>query len=380
MGVTVRKKKKDGPYYLFIHHNGKKRSMVAGMNKAEALKKAQKAEEALAYKKLGIVDDEKETFGFYCNKWIKDYAPLHCSAATLSDYQGIVVNHLKIAIFWDTPAKEITKSIIEDFLTKKRRNKALSTVKHIKTCISQSLDRAVGQPGVPVNPCITVKLRENRRAAKKAKATKKGQYYSEDQVEKLLETFKQHDPYYYLLALLMVRTGCRCSEVAALNWDDVDLDNRTLTIKKAYVRGKLIELTKSGEDRDVDLTPFLTSELRKAKLASGGSGFLFTNKAGGRIDFNNFRRRHFNKIVAKAKLPVRRLHDLRHTYASILLKKCRDILYVQKQLGHSKPSITLDVYGHVLKDNSPGKMVDILEERTSASRAPQIKKELTIAG
>jgi integrase len=268
---------------------------------------------------------------------------------------------------WSTPVEQITRIMIEDYLVSKRRGLSVSTVKHIRTVIKQSLDRA----DLPVNPATGVRVVERQRA----NGNKQISAYNEEEVELLLETFRTNAPRYYLMVLFMVRTGCRTSEVAALRWDDLDLDNRIATISRGLVRGRIEDSTKSGLDRDIDLTPQLTSELKKAKLMSGGKGLVFKNPQGNAVNFNLFRRRAYSKMVARAGLKPTRLHDLRHTYASILLKKCRDILYVQRQLGHSKPSITLDVYSHFLEDDSPTRMVDALDNNPAPNRTPDAPKQ-----
>lgn len=381
MGVSVREKVKgSGEWWLFINHQGHRRSKKIG-TKAAANRAKKEVEEALAKRKLGIIEDKNETFGYYCDKWLTRYAPSDCKPSTLNDYRALVKNHLEGRTkdtrweCWDMPVRQITVGMIEDFLADKRSVRSASTVKHIKCCISLSLQRAVKENAIAANPCAEAKIVGSRKDSKRKK-NDKVKVYTEAQVELLLDTFKQHRPQYWLLILFMVRTGCRCSEVAELRWSDLDLDNRVARIERGLVRGRIEKTTKSGVGRDVDLTPQLVKELKKAKLASSGDGLVFPNTAGNHLDLNLIRRRHFNKMIALAKLPPRVLHDLRHTYASILLKKCRDVLYVQKQLGHSKPSITLDVYSHFLEEDSPTRMVDMLDSAPNRTLyAPETKKE-----
>ena len=98
------------------------------------------------------------------------------------------------------------------------------------------------------------------------------------------------------------------------------------------------------------------------KLGLGGSPeYLFTNEKGGFIDLNNWRRRVFNKALKEAKLRKIRVHDLRHSYATIRISKGDSILDVSNQLGHHSVKLTLDTYSHWL----PGKKkaeVDALDD------------------
>ena len=59
--------------------------------------------------------------------------------------------------------------------------------------------------------------------------------------------------------------------------------------------------------------------------------------------------RHFNPALKDAKIPRIRFHDLRHTYVSLLIEQGENIKYIQSQLGHSSPTVTLNVYAHLMK-------------------------------
>ena len=63
--------------------------------------------------------------------------------------------------------------------------------------------------------------------------------------------------------------------------------------------------------------------------------------------------RHFQPALKKADVPRVRFHDLRHTYASLLIEQGENPKYIQTQLGHSSPTVTLDVYAHLMKPTNP---------------------------
>ena len=67
------------------------------------------------------------------------------------------------------------------------------------------------------------------------------------------------------------------------------------------------------------------------------------------MDHGNVLNRHFYPALDDAKLPRIRFHDLRHTYASLLIEQGENIKYVQSQLGHASPTVTLNVYAHLMK-------------------------------
>jgi integrase len=76
-------------------------------------------------------------------------------------------------------------------------------------------------------------------------------------------------------------------------------------------------------------------------------GLIFTSKVGTPIHYRNLLR-DFKLLLKNAGLPVIRFHDLRHTAASLMLNHGIPVIVVSRRLGHAKPSITLDVYGHLI--------------------------------
>jgi integrase len=92
----------------------------------------------------------------------------------------------------------------------------------------------------------------------------------------------------------------------------------------------------------------------EAERAAALESLVFRDTAGGFLDGHNVRRRVWEPLLLAAKLRHRRLHDLRHTYASLLLQDGAELLYVSEQLGHHAPSFTLDRYAHLLPRNRRG--------------------------
>jgi len=184
----------------------------------------------------------------------------------------------------------------------------------------------------------------------------------------------------------------RIGEALALKWGDIDFNGRFIEVKRAYVRRKM-STPKSGKSRRVDMSLQLTEALKAHKLASKKKGlalgignlleFVFTNRDGGLIDQGNWRRRVFKKALQKAGLREIRIHDLRHTYATLRISKGDNIADVSKQLGHYSIKLTLDAYTHII----PGKKkseVDGLDDHSFKHPSapythPEAEKGLAIA-
>jgi integrase len=95
--------------------------------------------------------------------------------------------------------------------------------------------------------------------------------------------------------------------------------------------------------------------LKKWKVACPPNelDLVFPNSAGKPMDHKNMMNRHYFPALMTAGLQKIRFHDLRHTYASLKIHQGANIKYIQKQMGHAKPTITLNVYAHLLEESNP---------------------------
>jgi integrase len=161
-----------------------------------------------------------------------------------------------------------------------------------------------------------------------------------------------------------VAIGLRLGEALGLRWEDVDFENQTLSVRQALQRvdGKLqfVEPKSDKSRRSVPLPEVAIGALKRhrtqqkrERLKAGGSwqasGLVFTSTIGSPLDERNVRRA-FDEVraTAKPKLPKMRIHDLRHTCATLLLAQGVHPKVVQEILGHSQISLTLDTYSTVL--------------------------------
>jgi integrase len=137
---------------------------------------------------------------------------------------------------------------------------------------------------------------------------------------------------------------------------------------------------KYGKTRIVQMTPQLSSTLRKLKtqrkehkLKYGWSNlpeWVFVNEVGEPLDPGNFRGRVHYKLCQKAELRRIRIHDLRHTYATIRISAGHNIADVSRQMGHASIKITIDTYYHWLP-NQASSEVDELDQIGKDHNHPQ---------
>lgn len=160
--------------------------------------------------------------------------------------------------------------------------------------------------------------------------------------------------------------GLRMGEILGLRWEDVDLDARTLTVRKQLQRldGKpqLVDLKTRQSRRTLALPAGLAGALREhrkrqleARLLAGERwrgedwGLVFTSTIGTPLDPRNLTDR-YKALLARAGLPALRFHDLRHSCASLLIAQGIPAKIVMETLGHSQISLTLNTYAHVFPE------------------------------
>ncbi len=107
--------------------------------------------------------------------------------------------------------------------------------------------------------------------------------------------------------------------------------------------------------RKIDVGPRLRIILRQHRLQSIKSSLdlVFCNSESNPLDPENLVKRQFLPAVKAAKIGSLRFHECRHTFGSLKIEQGENLKYVQVQMGHSDIKVTLDVYGHLLKDANP---------------------------
>ena len=165
-------------------------------------------------------------------------------------------------------------------------------------------------------------------------------------------------------------TGMRRGELLALRWRDLDLEGGRVSVRRSVgvvkTHGeseRIIEgATKSGRERVVDLDPRTVEALRRHRMARAGlllqlardDALVFGDIEGGYLNPDRFSRRFTRALAVCASqadappLPAIRIHDLRHTHATLLLAAGVPVKVVSERLGHSTVTITMEIYQHVL--------------------------------
>lgn len=166
------------------------------------------------------------------------------------------------------------------------------------------------------------------------------------------------------LVVLAVHTGMRKGELLGLRWCDVDMDEGAIHVQGSLqpIPGEglqVVEVKTEKSRRKIQLGQASVQALRRHRARQGEErlrrgnvwadlDLVFTNEVGRPIHPSNFLQRDFRPLVAKAKLPPMKFHDLRDTCATLLLVRGVHPKIVSEMLGHSDITVTLNIYSHVL--------------------------------
>jgi integrase len=239
------------------------------------------------------------------------------------------------------------------------------TIRYCHTILRAALQEAVRQRLIATNPADLARP----PAARAAKAPEIHPWNAQ-QLATWQAWVEEHQCPDAVAWRALAYTGARRGEVLALRWRDLDVEGAQLSIRRSVgvVKNKgegeqLIEgSTKTGKSRSVDLDPRTVAALRSWRVARAGldlrlardDALMFGDLEGGYLNPDRFSRRFVRSLTLARKelgtdvLPMIRVHDLRHTHATLLLKKKVPVKVVSERLGHSGPMITLEIYQHVM--------------------------------
>ena len=240
---------------------------------------------------------------------------------------------------------KITTPVIEKYITKRQTDGMnINTLKKILVTLGQIMAYAVRHKYIDYNP-----VREVERPRGQGKEGKKITILTPQQIQAFIDAVK--DQKHKTLFLLAIMSGARQGELLGLKWSDLDIENSQIHIQRTFNSGRFFDTKTKTSNRKIDLGPKVMLELKKWKIACSKTDLdlMFPNEAGQPINYSNMVQRHFQKALKDAELPRMRFHDLRHTYASLLIEQGENIKYIQSQLGHSSPMVTLNVYAHLMK-------------------------------
>ena len=278
-------------------------------------------------------------------QWLDGYCKTNCSMRTCDGYEGVAKLHL-VPVLGHILLKDLQPRAIQSHYGTLCKTLSNRTVVHVHRVLSQALKWAVRQNYIGRNPCELVDI---PRAEKTTMST-----LSAFEVGVLLEEAK--DSYYYPVIYTAVSTGLRRNELLALRWRDIDIDLLSISVSRTLYKGRghveFKEPKTKYSRRRVAMTPKLALFLKSYKterewmsMPVALDDLVFGDVDGKPLDPSTVTH-NFGRMIKRAGLNAR-FHDLRHTYATLMLAAGVHAKIVSEALGHSTVAITLDIYSHV---------------------------------
>lgn len=356
---------KNGKYYavLNVYENGKRKKkwICSGLPEKGSKRRAEAflREKLADYERMEGIVQTDTSFSDYVRVWL-DHIARTVDKVTLQGYKSLADTH--ILPYFDDAGTKLTKldhKTIQRYMDMKftsgrRDGKGGLSPRSLrlhKNIIAQTLDLAVRNKLIQSNPCQFVVLPQCERY--------ESQFYTEIQLKALFSALKD-DP---ILPMVRITAwyGLRRSELLGLQWDSLDLEAGTMTIR--HTVSKVTEVvakdkTKNASSRRTfPLTPEAVEIFTKAKEQEERNRAMFGREyqenpyvfkwPDGHPYSPDYISHHFAKVLKRHGLPHIRFHELRHSCASMLINMGFTLKDVQEWLGHSDIKMTANVYSHL---------------------------------
>ncbi len=299
------------------------------------------------------------TLGDLLNQWHAGYVVTNCSENTVIRY-GSLIRHQLVPRLGRIPLAKLRPDQIQACYSQLRAEGRVDgegglserTIHHTHRALFSALKYAVRQGLVVRNVAEFV---DPPRLRPRTMRT-----LDVDELAELLRVARRWE--WFPMTLTAVSIGVRQGELLALRWKDIDLGMLTVSVTRSLYRRNgqyyFKEPKTKHSRRTLDMTPSLASFLREywteraahfdmLGYTLSGDDLVFSRYDGSPIDASSLTH-GFARIVREAGLPHTRFHDLRHTFASMMLLAGVNMKVISDMMGHSSVAFTMDTYGHII--------------------------------
>ena len=298
---------------------------------------------------------DEYTVATWLKLWYELYAKPNVRTATANRYQLIIdtytvprIGTIKLKKLTTRHLQKLYKDLLESGRVRPGKNQgtglSTTTVHSVHLMLHAALDRAVKERLIPRNPCEDCVVPKPRKLDMNVLSPEQmGAYLEAAQRRELL-------PMFYLELV----SGLRKGELVALRWDDLDIQSRTISVCRQYVRNPdgSLELTRPKTENSVRLVsiPQVAVDLLiQEHDRHPDNPYLFPSPLTGEMYHPDSVVNLHKKILKDAGLEHLRFHDLRHTFATTALQNGVDVKTVSSMLGHFDAGFTLRTYTHAIR-------------------------------
>jgi len=338
-------RKRRGRYVIdFYDNQGKRRwkTLPKDARKKDANKALRDIEDKLE-KGIYLSSKQTPTFKKVAEDWIASKKQ-NLRSTTWEVYEGHTKNHF--SDLGHIKINRITTARIEKFIfARQEQGMKLGTLRKILVTLNQIMTYAVRHKYIAHNPVRDAERPRGQGAIEDKKIT----VLSVEDIQGFLKQVT--DKKYQTLFMLAITSGARQGELLGLKWSDIDWTNSQIHIQRTYNKGRWFAPKTKSSQRRIDIGPSVVQALKEWKLAClpNDLNLVFPNEAGQPINYSNMVNRVYLPALKAAGIARIKFHALRHTTASLMIEQGENIKYIQSQLGHSSPTVTLNVYAHLMK-------------------------------
>ncbi|MCD8099308.1 MAG: site-specific integrase [Oscillospiraceae bacterium] len=270
------------------------------------------------------------------------------SESARSSYQTFLNLHI-LPVLGEYLLPDITPAMITKLLLNYQKTHAHASCVKLYNILNGIFKMAFLDESIQQNPMLRVQRPKPRKDEKPAKQSA----YTVEETRHILQCLENEPLKWRCYVNLLLDSGARRGEINALQWNDIDFEDASITISKnlQYTKDKgvYIDTPKNGEGRVVDVgedTLSLLRQLRQQQAEECISKFVFTQHGSAEVMHPQSPTRYFRKIGEKYGIQDFHPHKLRHTSASLSITNGADIVSTSERLGHADSFVTLRMYAH----------------------------------